>query len=507
MGKLKDGVKNIVGKIKGSSDKKQSKAFVRIVQFFAVMLALTIFARGVTGATMPLVTVAPLSQQNIRNDEEFSGVIHATNSVDEELPVGLTVEKVFVSSGNTVQVGDDLVSFDTDAMDMDLTTKRIELQELQLALAELQKPFTQDDTALTAAQQAQAAAQQGYDKAVQASQTDIEAAHAAAASAQAVVVALQNEIASLSALIPAETDPDEVRRMQERVATATTELATAQEKYSAAQANVQTTQTSANDSISAAQSTLSDANTALSEAQAAYNEGTPAFNLESQKRQLQITQKKQEIVEKQEEVDKLTALVASGGTIKATVEGVITDVTVAKGALTTDADYVRISTGAEGYLAQFSVSIDNARNLRVGDIVSVTTEDSYGVSEARITNKSVPDESGMVNISAQLNDTGYSEGDAVKVTAIFSDSTYWTCVPLQAVRPDSGGYYVLMLSEQSSVLGTQTVAQKVPVTIIAQDETYAAIDGIYEQSARIVVSGTKPVSSGDAVRVDEESTQ
>jgi hypothetical protein len=189
------------------------------------------------------------------------------------------------------------------------------------------------------------------------------------------------------------------------------------------------------------------------------------------------------------------------------VAGSVTAVTASQGVITTTADYVRVSTGAEGYLVEFSVGRDKVKDIKIGNTVMVKKTGFYYGEEARVVARGAPNESGSVVVKAQLTTTDWSAGDTVSVAVIYSDKQYWSCVPLAALRPDTGGaYYVLMLAERGTVLGTQTVAQKVTVTVQDKDNNFAAIEGVMEYNAQVIVSASKPVKDGDTVRVSGAST-
>lgn len=78
---------------------------------------------------------------------------------------------------------------------------------------------------------------------------------------------------------------------------------------------------------------------------------------------------------------------------------------------------------------------------------------------------------------------------------------YPSCVPLSALHTSYAGYYVLVLWEQNSVLGLETIAVQIPVAVRAQDGQMAAIAGSVGMRDRIIVSSNKAVQPNDKVRV------
>lgn len=74
-------------------------------------------------------------------------------------------------------------------------------------------------------------------------------------------------------------------------------------------------------------------------------------------------------------------------------------------------------------------------------------------------------------------------------------------MPLSALHSSSEGYYVLVLREETTVLGLETIAEKVPVTLIAQDSQNAAVEGMLSDRDDIITQSNKPVQPGGKVRV------
>lgn len=580
MGKIKSFFQGIGKKLKGFPKGKQSKAFVRILQFFAIMIVLTIFARGVAGVTMPEVETTLLSQQTIRREENFSGTVTSSSSIDVKPLAGLTVLRVHVSIGANVETGDELVTFDTALMDEALLQQQGTLLQLRQELQTLQNSEGPDDSAVKAAEKALETAVKARDEAQNTVNNAAAAVNNAASAISTAQTAYNNAVASRindinnikSALKQAydEAVADEVKAYDEFIAAkaaydlitedpsneawikakaemdykegiynaAVAATAAAKTNYenqasvaaaqveaniAALQQNIndaQGSKTAADSALSAANTVLESANEAVADAQKALDEARADYEkakgdavLAEQIRQNSIRLKKLEIADQEKVVNDMVALQAAGGVLTATADGMVSDLTLKQGAVTVDTDYVRLSTTSGGYMVEFKVSQDKLRDITIGSAVNVKLANYYWGYEARITGRGLPDESGMVTMRAQLNTTEFKDGDAVQVTVVLSDRQYWNCVPVGAVRPDENGYYVLVLGEENTILGTQTVARKVAVTITDQNNEYAAVeftassDGYIDYNAKIILSSNKPVNDGDMVRLGEESTK
>ena len=73
-------------------------------------------------------------------------------------------------------------------------------------------------------------------------------------------------------------------------------------------------------------------------------------------------------------------------------------------------------------------------------------------------------------------------------------------VPKAALRQDSSGQFVLVVTAKSTPVGNRYTATRMDVDVIAQDETSAAVSGLSGGEFVISTSAT-PVSPGQQVRL------
>lgn len=108
---------------------------------------------------------------------------------------------------------------------------------------------------------------------------------------------------------------------------------------------------------------------------------------------------------------------------------------------------------------------------------------------------------GMAGMALPRVEAAYPRAAEISTQPGESTAHYARCVPLSALHAAASGYYVLVLENQSSVLGLQIIAVAIPVTILAQDESTAAVSGALGARDRIIVFSSKPVQPNDKVRV------
>lgn len=470
-------------KMKSPPNNEQSKAFVRVIQFFAIMLVLTIFARGTAGVTMPRVTAANTKNAEIVNSISTTGTIIANGSTDMELPAGLTVSKIYASQGSSVKEGDDILLFDMQAVNEELQKQNMQLQTLELELRELQLPADTNDSGVNSAQKAVDSAQNTYNKA-QAAVTSalgvLEGARAAHNPNYEALLALQNSD---------NPDPAAVEAAQILQDESWQVVVEADAAYTAAIAE-----------RDAAGEILADAKTSLNEAIEAYQKSLASQAIANDRTALAIEQKKIDIEKQEQLIAELEKALSNDGRFTATASGIISQLPVEEGATTVENTIVRITTSENGYLVECQVSQADSKNIKVGSNLGVKESGYYYYTDAPVISKTMPDANGMVTIRASLPGTSWEAGNALDIKVTTSSQNYGSCVPLSAVHSDSNGDYVYVLREENTILGQQTVARRVAVTVLAKDANNAAIDGVYGEL--VLITSTKPVNEGDRVRIE-----
>ena len=75
-------------------------------------------------------------------------------------------------------------------------------------------------------------------------------------------------------------------------------------------------------------------------------------------------------------------------------------------------------------------------------------------------------------------------------------------VPKSAVREDSNGKFVLVVTSRSTPLGNRYTATRADVQVLAEDDTSAAVSGLASNDY-VITTSSKPLSPGSQVRMVE----
>lgn len=238
-------------------------------------------------------------------------------------------------------------------------------------------------------------------------------------------------------------------------------------------------------------------------------------DLESQKLALQKKQKddliaagkddiatealQREIKRLEEKVEKIKAD-AAGGEITAQVAGVISSMKIVAGeTLESGTSVASIEMTEKGYTASFSVTLDQAKKVKVGDNADI----QYfwgGEAQAKLTQIKA-DQSDSQKKQLVFEVTGdVTPGQSLQLVLGGKGQPYECIIPNNAIKEDSNGKFVLTVVAKSSPLGNRYIAKRADITVLASDGVNTAVTGVV-QSDFIISTSTKPINAGDQVRL------
>lgn len=157
----------------GITDPAQKRAAGNIVKFLAVLVVVTLIARGTSSATLAKVDVSTPSRGEIVESVTGTATVSVKDTLDITVPEGLTIEEMFVGAGQKINSGDAVAQFDMEEVAEMLTRETASLDKLLLDLEKLERTERTDSTSLENAKKNLQRAQEDYNDTKTANDEDV----------------------------------------------------------------------------------------------------------------------------------------------------------------------------------------------------------------------------------------------------------------------------------------------------------------------------------------------
>ena len=526
-------------------DKKSSlqvKAIKALAGFLILMFLLTILSRAADSLTIAKVTASAATGGVISHNIETDGNITPNKDIAISTSADIKIASVEATEGKTVKKGDVLIQLDLD----DLKTKLLKAQK-DLAVAQatasdkkankaieadnkarsLERTYEDYNQTISDADDAVSKAKDNMSEAWNAyndykknhnnntDDTDTTVSDSLQKTVEEKQEAYDKAVDELHG-VEKETEEDVKEKIEEaqhkvdKAKDALSEAENALSAYNEQQNNnssasydeqlkalyddYKSKEEAYNEAIKQRKSTIQSADRSLEDANTPESVDTASALTEND-----------DLQEKQLAVDKLQKVMDAGGKVTAPSDGLVTKVNATTGEATTEDTAIRISDQSAGYKFTATLDKSDAKFLAKDDKVTLDLGNGTSVEGLKIQSIDVSQEDKnsyelTVSIPAKVKKIGTIA--TLKVEK--ASKKYDTCVPLTALHSDGDKYYVYVINEKDTILGTETAVDKVQVEILDKNNEQAAIDGTFSWDQKFVLTSSKTLRDGDRVRLLEE---
>ena len=155
-----------------------------------------------------------------------------------------------------------------------------------------------------------------------------------------------------------------------------------------------------------------------------------------------------------------------------------------------------------GHTLSFSVTNEQARRLRPGDVGSVSNFYWGNQIIATLTTIQVDPKNPQTNKMLTFDlDGDVNTGSELTISVGQKSANYDTIIPNSAIRSDSNGSFVLAVEARNSPLGNRYVARRVNVEVLASDDVNSAVTAELGYGDYVITTSNAPVKNGDLVRL------
>lgn len=447
----------------------QRKLLKGLAVFLVIIIIFGILTRISENLTVPLVEVKSLSSQVLEKSITLKGRVKKSMTVPVFTTANQRITGIEVRTGQSITLGTPLFSIDLDYLEEQIAEIQYDIDKLEHTIQTVREENTNTSEShqLVVLQ-----AQEQYNQTVQKYDNSLAEAQTALENAQAAYQAYME--------LP-ENYPDVT---EEEL------LLACSEKQSEYQALVEEREQVVLQAKQAVE-TAEQENVKVSD----------------------TTSEEIDLKQKQEEMEELVRLKEQGGIVTSELEGVVAEIKITTGSLTTDEAAFLIENTSSDNIVEVQTDAENETYLTGEVALQVTGTDEDGnaliCDTASIAGKEYdennPDE---IEVTISLGQENFAYGSEVTVKIVQSSQKYENCIPASALHESKNGYYVLVVDKRQTFAGEEEIAMAVDVRLIEINGAYAAIEkNLLLDGEKIIVNANKTVGSGDKIRRKESASE
>lgn len=208
------------------------------------------------------------------------------------------------------------------------------------------------------------------------------------------------------------------------------------------------------------------------------------------------------IAEKQRALALLQKAKEQKGKIVAQTNATVSKILLTAGDRTTETAAFLLADLSEGARFTTEISKEDAKYVVVGDAVTLKVNDKSYEDMTVLSTETNEDSS--VSVTVYVPKKTIPIGTHASMEIEQTSEKYATTLPLSAIHAEQNKYFVYVLEKEDTVLGEETVARKVNVSIVEKNGEYAALsDGSLSEDDSAIVESDTMLANGEKVRLKE----
>ena len=190
--------------------------------------------------------------------------------------------------------------------------------------------------------------------------------------------------------------------------------------------------------------------------------------------------------------------------IKSKVAGVVKSINVTAGKDTTPGEAMAVIDVVDrGFTIKVSVTNEQAKQVKIGDEADVSNY--YWGNDIKATLEAItadPEGAGQKKLLIFRITGDIEAGTTISLSIGQKSANFDTIVPKSALREDTNGNFVLVVSSRSTPLGNRYTATRADVQVLSQDDNNVAVTGLAANDY-VITTSSKPLDAGTQVRMVE----
>lgn len=444
--------------------KRTKKWAIALAIFLVFMWVCTIISKSIYVKNLPVVKTEIPSEKYIEHIIEADGIIEAQDFIAIHTVAGLRVDEILVHAGDYVEAGDVLYTIDMEDLDEKISTIQLQIKKIQLTV---QDKIQNDNLTANIKQVENLWANEDFESTVK--QTNL-----------AVSVAEDN----------LNSAKRQLKRHSEKPCPEDEDL---QRQYLLERESLEEAVVSANKALESVklQQELELRDSSRSVAKLEVNSVSDSS----------VSQYELEIDSLTKTLQKLVEVKNMEGKIISPVNGNVSLVRLSSGDRTLDSSDISIANMEKPYYFTCDITKEQGRYISLSDNVTLKINDKKIRQDMDVTvDYMTGNLNGGYSLKCKLEEVKTTPGISASLKKSYIGELFRCVIPIECLHKENEVYYVYLLSERESILGTELYIERKNVIVNDQNERFASIESGLSTSDEIVSYCNKTFQDGQVVR-------
>lgn len=216
----------------------------------------------------------------------------------------------------------------------------------------------------------------------------------------------------------------------------------------------------------------------------------------------------------EEALFEVNQLAGRQGEVTAETEAIVAEMELTPGKMVDGSEIVALGDGGllfhglvDKKMAQLLGS-GSALTLQYGDTMkpgkAVIEEVNFLKTENPARGSSAGGDAEEAEFTARTEEAIGAPGATATFSINLQSQQYDKIIPIEGLRQEERGYYILVVRPEKTILGEEQTAVKIPVEVLEKSSGQAAVTGAFGNTDQIITGSSKVIGENDRVRISGE---
>lgn len=204
----------------------------------------------------------------------------------------------------------------------------------------------------------------------------------------------------------------------------------------------------------------------------------------------------------EEALSQINQLAENQGVVAAPAEAIVAELDLTPGKTVDGTELVALGDG--NLLFRGTVDKKLAQLFDVGTALTLQYGETMKPWKAAVEEVDFLKEGKEAEFTARTEEELGAPGATAAFSINLQSQQYDKVIPIEGLRQEDRGYYILVVRPEKTILGEELKAVKIPVEVLEKSSSQAAVEGTFTTEDRIITGSSKVIGEEDRIRISGE---